>query len=1000
MLTPEEEEDRALKVLQNLDTIATSNPDLLVSISEKLINVIVEIFCTQTIPQKIRNSALTLCTSYSIGLAKKLKKSAFFETCVPRMFELLILEAPDMNSLSTSSHNAHSGEMKTNLAEAIESNDIRDRLVESIALICEALTVKITWPKIMPLVIQALRTSEPPANSNIQDFPRKSHWAGMQVLSTVCVGAARHFKNQLGELMTLVMPFLQTDSPRVLHATLGALGVLSEEFFPLVQRLHGPAVLTKLGAVMSAENLPVQLRQRAVACLTNFTSQMLTKAMEDTEDEAAKMEATVPGSLAELAPVLTMSQIRNLFKGNFESVANGLVSLFKLAGASNNYDLLSNVLVAVSILSNILRDEFVKCYSFFSEGLRALLSNFPVDANVVSEKMTTMQVQLVETFSFLISSSAQDPNQKEAVFKDYQSLMSFLEQIIFGLDARDDRRRGASTFFSMMALHFKEEFMKHRAVIFKHLFECMALQVSLKVEDSISGEGNATGNGVASFNIDLKVHGGKKVLSLDYGALHNKQTAFEVFVDVLKEFPQSLAEEHKATALELVKASFPKNSSSDVKKLCFKTLKLLIRSVPQTEARVAIFESCLPLAIAEIQRAIRIPHRDNVYRFSRKLISILREVNRPSQLLASWSRSRAPMFSTAGQGLCSAVDALLGNLDTSKPRPPQNYQDLVCVMGAMMDFQSQIKTRVKAEYQNETMDPEVLEEFEEAFAEGNEIFQVVMELFGELCRFDLPVEVQTKLTQVFSKSFFGLNPQLQNQVESLAAVAIPGYLNPDEMIYLSCWVCDLAENLDLGLLVSLLPQLDTFSRIMIISCPQVPDVLQNVAYFNNLLASRIAVSAPPSFKNSLIERLQFLTQLFQTISIMAHTDPEGFGPASDNCVSTLVRFVLLFRDNLFDSQTAFASGIRPYLPMLPLRDDPIEGVVIHSLIAGVYKQVVSGQLVFDANVKNELEQAVVRILQAEAEEAQDDDLILEKKRVNDDFVCAIQRKQLIHFLSN
>lgn len=915
------------------------------------------------------------------------------------MFELLIVEAPDMDSVEEPSQNAQAGEMKTNLAEALESNDIRDRLAESIAMICESLTIKATWPKIMPLVIQALRTTSAPANTQIPDFVRKSNWAGMQILGIVSHGAARHFKEQLGDLMSLVMPFLESNSLRILHSTLGTLGELSEEFFPLVQRLHGPIVLKKLGSVMSTESLPVELKQRAVSCLTHFTKEMLTKAVEDDdEDEAAKVEPVTKGSLAELEPFMTMSQIKHLFQGNFDCVANGLLALFKLSVNTNNYDLLSNVLVAISILSNILTDEFVKCYSFFSEGLRTLLTNLLSDSG--DEKMTAMQVQLMETFTFLMSGCSEDPEQKKAVIKDFESMFNFIQNLVSNIGIRDDRRRGASTFFSMMAIHFKPQFIAQKEFILKHLFDCMSLDIALKVEDKAIEQATGPQTGIASFNIDLKVHGGEKVLSLDYEALNIKQTAMEVFVDVLKHLADSLDQNEKTRALQIVQDAFPKNSSSEVKKHCFKLIKLLIRTIPQSEGRIGVFESCLPFAIAEIRRAVKIPNRENVYTFSRKLISIMREVCRPSKLVSTWNRSRPLIMNTAGQTSCVPVDNLFGNLDSKKPRIPNNYEDLVQLMGEIMDYQSVIKARVKEEYKNETMDDEMLEDFEEAFAEGNEIFQVVMELFGELLKFDLPLELQTKLTQVFSKSFFGLQPKVQSQIQNLDSSPIGDYLNPDEMMYLSCWVCDLAENLDLQFLMTLVPQLDVFSKILAASCSQTPDILQNIAYYNNVLISRMASNPQPSFTNNLLDRLQFLTQLFQTIITMSQMDPESFRPPSDNCVAALVRFVLVFKNNLFNSDAAFASGLKPYLNMLPLEEDHVEGVLIHTMITGLFKQCMNGQITLDEGLKAHLQESLVRIMAIESQEADKDEKFFQRTKLDSNFVCYIQRKELVRLMKN
>ena len=294
-----------------------------------------------------------------------------------------------------------------------------------------------------------------------------------------------------------------------------------------------------------------------------------------------------------------------------------------------------------------------------------------------------------------------------------------------------------------------------------------------------------------------------------------------------------------------------------------------------------------------------------MFEFSRKLISILRTVTKPFFLANSWSRTANLLSSSGLEKIASEITpniSVLVSNQTSKPKKPKNFSEIVQLMGVLFDYQTELKAEIRKEFANDTMDEETLDEFEDAFAEGNEILQVIMEIYGEILKFDLTIEEQKSLFSLFEKSFLGLNANLNNLLQTSSTNPITEYINPDEMTYLTCFYCDSIEFLDLSLLQSLLGRLDQLCQILFSSCPSVPDVLQNLAYLNNLLSARfhpsVAQGQSPAFTANLLPRLQFLSQLKDVLHTLNTADPDSFGPAFENSVSSLIRFIFLFRNNI------------------------------------------------------------------------------------------------------
>ena len=928
------------------------------------------------------------------------------------MYELLIVEAPNQDSLEgvELSETKEGQGIDDQLTTSVQSMKIYDNILVSMAALCGSLNLKLSLPKVLPLIINGLTSTTAEgldANGNkldnqgnviITDFVRKTQWASMETLGSVIEGAYRYFKDELSNLMKLIIPYLQNKCHRILFSTLTTLAVLSEEYYPEVQRNYGPGILNLLASVMNDKSLPLVLRGRAVGCLVNFTRELLNNSVEDIQDEASKVEGHAPLKVNQRH--VTLKEIETIFQGNFENVAGGIVTLFQEAVQISNFTLLENVLVAVSILSNIMKREFMNCYEFFSNNLKDLLSKMPVNQSEMSQQQLSLQILLIDTFSFLLSGCKEDPNQIAKVNEDFNCILNFVKNMTINLSPSDPRNKAVLSFWSVVIQSFQERFAENSDLILTSLLNIMSLKVEITMEDQENFVNK--GQGFESFKIDLKAFGGEKVLSMDHSSLELKLTSFEVCYVLLKNFGKQLNDNHKSKILDLVKFSFGEISSASLKKSCFKLAKQLIKSCKQTQDQVNLFENLLPLFVNEISRYLKVGKRDEVYELGRKLISVMRTMTNAYTQVSGWQRNQNLLQANSCNDYTEVIKSQLVSLineQTSRPILFKNFELLLHVLGQMTDFQSQMKTTIRKEYAQEVMDEDTLEEFEDEFAGANEVLQIVMEVYGEMIKFKTDHNTQSKIANLFKKIFLNLNPQLSQILSSGNVQAVTGYINADEMTYLTCFYCDTIEYLDLSIVNTWLPEIDTLCQILLKSCPQIPDLLQNIAYINNLLTARFNGSElDVTFQPTLQSRIKLLTQLDQHLS--QQSDKEMFGNALDNCVSTIIRVMFLYKNTLFTESSQLTQALTPYVSRLPLRNDPIEGVILHLMLIGIFKQSQKNSAAFDSGLVSLLQNMLPGIAEQElAEAAQDKDLLVEM-RLNDDTVCAVIRRVLLQVMNS
>ncbi|GMT04468.1 hypothetical protein PENTCL1PPCAC_26642 [Pristionchus entomophagus] len=249
VVSTEEEDDTPLQCLADL---ATSLPKVLQPHLTAVINL-----CSQTIhntekDDSYRHSAMEVITSLCENAANMVKKRA--ANHIPDILTCCLLMMTELEE-----------DISEWLAvDDVEAEDMDEE--ETVAVgessldrIACALNGKI----IVPIFLQI-------ANQLLQDADWKKRHAGLMGLSTIGEGCQRTMEPTIVEIVKSITPFLNDPHPRVRYAACNALGQMSSDFAPTLQKRCHESVVPALVATLRDTKIP-RVSAHAGAALVNFS---------------------------------------------------------------------------------------------------------------------------------------------------------------------------------------------------------------------------------------------------------------------------------------------------------------------------------------------------------------------------------------------------------------------------------------------------------------------------------------------------------------------------------------------------------------------------------------------------------------------------------------------------------------------------------------------------------------------------------------------------------
>lgn len=118
-----------------------------------------------------------------------------------------------------------------------------------------------------------------------------------------------------------------------------------------------------------------------MSCLINFARELLKTEIEDEETE----------------------NYDYIFANHFDQITESILALLKYSVEKSNFNLLTEVLSLVSILSNLMKEKFSSRYSQFMQYMKDILGK--LQGSELSQKQIDLKCYLIDTCGFLISSN-------------------------------------------------------------------------------------------------------------------------------------------------------------------------------------------------------------------------------------------------------------------------------------------------------------------------------------------------------------------------------------------------------------------------------------------------------------------------------------------------------------------------------------------------------------------------------------------------------------------
>lgn len=577
-------QERGLKMVNSLDTLAKSHPKFVKNDIEKLLDVLTEMAGERSLSPGLRNSAIQAIVGVCTKHAQTMRKSNVFVNKTLAVLINVIAEQPDDLTEWLQSEDSHE----------LSSNNVHAAAVDAYSGLNEGMGSKFMLQKTIKL-----------AYSNIQSDNWKQKYAGLMSLAMLFEGCKKHFEGELPNFLQLLVPTLQFANPKVLYASMTCIALLTTEFSPELQIDHHAAILPPVLHILQKAPEP-KLRLRAVSMLINFFRELLECDEEEKE-----------------------------FINNYIGpVMESLIELFEKSVASSQMSMLEEVVSLISIIAAISEDKFTPYYSRMMPGLKSLVMNTPNDTDA-HNKLRTLSIS---TLGYVIASHRANPAEIEG---DIVQIMHYLIDLQKSLPEDDSQHKAILEVYEVLVGALKEKFLPFMEPVMQHTLQCAKRDIKFVVEDHIGGD--AANKGKKDKNeqamlVDLKILGGQKLISINHNNLEQKIIAFDMLrqlAKVLKKNIRPYLEVMTKMLLEHLDYKF----SSGIRDFCYRSLKHLMGVCSTENECKELFELFAPKLIAAADSFLKIENDEKSHHILKHLkesAEVLKTVQIKNEIILQW----------------------------------------------------------------------------------------------------------------------------------------------------------------------------------------------------------------------------------------------------------------------------------------------------------------------------------------------------------------------------
>jgi hypothetical protein len=576
--------DAVIKALNSLAELTELFPRVWKSSIEGLVNLMCVISCKTDFDNEIRAAAaevLSTLITRAPGMLKKLPK--------------VVVEVLNTALLMT-----EEVENKDDLAEwSIEEEDTEVVQNDPYSLgkdLLNRASVSLGSEAVMPVMLQVI-----PVLLNGSAEWTKQH-TGILAIGVIAEGCHKHFEANLAELLSFVLPYTQSQNPRLRWAALTTLGLLLTEFEPTIQLNFHSEVMPRLLTCMTecanylqtpsaSEELAVYSRAmlrvstQAAACLINYS-----RGLND------EVDVTAP-----------LTQYANALFG-------ALANLLNIGMTQNSYPLLEEVLNSLSVTASALSESFAPFYNEFMPGLKTL-----VGSPATTDLQKQVQANCIRAIGFLVQSVSETSQYVEDANAVFNGLLGLKPT----LPSDSPSYIAIYEVMGHFAACLKTHFLPYLDLILPELLQNASLEVKITFHDADSAEAMELGPNMNAICFEFKGMGDKQ-LAINTLELEMKIKAVRILFDIVSELGKAFAPYVEPTVRTLTPL-FDYVYSSDIRKYAYKTISACSACCEQAQGE-AFLRGIFPIFANALANASKnLPPSDSK-RLLTSLLGCLEEV--------------------------------------------------------------------------------------------------------------------------------------------------------------------------------------------------------------------------------------------------------------------------------------------------------------------------------------------------------------------------------------
>lgn len=632
------DEDKGRKMIHAIEELAKFHPKFVKDQVEQLLNIFTEIAGEKNLKGSLRNAGMTALSTLASVHSSALKKSSLFTDKTIPVLLRVITEQPD--DLTEWLSNTDKHELSNNSVQASAS--------ETFARFNTELGAKFMLQKTINL-----------AGEFIMKDNWKEKYAGLIALSMLFEGCKEHFESDLPNFVKLITPCL-IGHPKVQYAAMTCIALLGTEFTPELQNEYHAQIVPVVGEILNNVDVPLKLRMQAVSMFVNFFRDLLE--YEDEEEFTFMDTYTTP-------------------------IMAALLKLFDDGVRQSKMEVVDEVVNLISILAALRQTKFAEYYPTLMPVLKKLVFELPNDTEA-NNKLRALAISCV---GYVMASYMDRPQEIES---DILEMMQNLVKLQGTIAEDDVQNKAIIEAYLVMIGALQTKFLPFLDPVARHMISNANKDIKFTVEDQLTdtdAKGVQTNDkGEKQFVVDMKIMGGKKVISMNHNILDMKITAFEGIKRLCADMKTHMAP-YAQEIMQTLKAHISFKLSNPIREYCYKTVKHLMGVYTTDEEKAAVFNVFAPDMLEFAKGFLTLQNDEKSY-------------NVLKHLKAAGDQLKAPLIAP------NIVESWLQVLQQAT---------VVC---------EECKKEVIKEAGNlQTMDADDREDFETNFAQPNMLMHIVMD---------------------------------------------------------------------------------------------------------------------------------------------------------------------------------------------------------------------------------------------------------------------------------